>query len=108
MTPGNFVARRVPIDFLRGALSNMRGRTGVDKTGLTGRYDYTLNWTPDEGMPPPVGQPGGAVPGGEAPADAGGPTLFTALQEHLGLKLEAQKGKVDVIVIDHIDQPTEN
>lgn len=108
MTPGNFVARGGTIDFLRGALSNMLGRTVVDKTGLTGRYDYTLNWTPDEGMPPPVGQPGGTAPGGEVPADAGGPTLFTALQEQLGLKLEAQKGKVDVIVIDHIDQPTEN
>jgi bla regulator protein BlaR1 len=105
MTPGNFVARGGTIDFLRGALSNMLGRTVVDKTGLTGKYDYTLNWTPDEGMRPPIG---GAAPGGEPPADAGGPTLFTALQEQLGLKLESQKGKVDVIVIDHIDPPTEN
>jgi uncharacterized protein (TIGR03435 family) len=87
-------------------LAQQLGRTVEDKTGLTGNYDYTLQWTPDD-----VGTPmgGDAGPGkGDISPDAGGPTLFTALEEQLGLKLEATKGKVDVIVIDHIDLPTEN
>ena len=108
MRPGEFVARGASIDFLRHALANMVGRTVVDRTGLTGRYDYNLNWTPDEGMVGPGGGPNVGPPRGEAPPDANGPTLFTALEEQLGLKLQSEKGKVDVIVIDHIDLPTEN
>jgi len=75
-----------------------------DKTGLTGRYDFTLNWTPDEtqfaGMgirvPPPVDNP-------NAP-----PGLFTAIEEQLGLMLVAQKIPAEVFVIDHVERPTEN
>jgi bla regulator protein blaR1 len=51
---------------------------------------------------------GGPPPQDDAPVDPNGPTLFTALEEQLGLKLQSEKGKVDVIVIDHIDLPTEN
>jgi uncharacterized protein (TIGR03435 family) len=56
------------------------------------------------------GPGGGGAPGTESapPPDAGGPTLLTALQEQLGLKLESEKGPVDVIVIDHIDPPSPN
>lgn len=90
-------------------LSSQLGRTVIDKTALTGNYDYTLQWTPDDaGMPMGTGG-GDAGPGkGEVSPDAGGPSLFTALEEQLGLKLEAIKSTVDVIVIDHIDLPTEN
>lgn len=108
MSPGSITSRGGSVDFLSHALSNMLGRTVVDETGLTGKYDFSLNWTPDENMPSALGGPEGGPPRGEAPPDAGGPTLFTALEEQLGLKLEAQKGKVDVIVIDHIDQPSQN
>jgi uncharacterized protein (TIGR03435 family) len=73
-------------------LSNATGRTVVDKTGLTGWYDIDLKWTPDDQQGTP---------------DAG-PTLFTALEEQLGLKLVPSKGPVDVIVVDHIERPTEN
>ena len=72
------------------------GRLVVDKTGLTGKYDFTLKWTPDMGQ--------GADPPG---ADAG-PTLFTALQEELGLRLQPTKAPVDVIVIDHVELPSRN
>jgi len=80
------------------------GSTVVDKTGLTGKYDYTLQFAPDEnmraGIPPP--------PGGAPPPDAEGPSFFAAIQEQLGLKLEAHKEPVDVIVIDHLEEPTAN
>jgi uncharacterized protein (TIGR03435 family) len=65
----------------------------VDQTGLTGGYDFTLNWTEDDGQ--------------QQPADAP-PGLFTAIQEQLGLKLEAKKGPADVLVIDDVARPSAN
>jgi bla regulator protein blaR1 len=106
--PGNLEANGATIAFLAHALSNSVGRTVVDKTGLTGNYDFKLNWTPDPGSMPPGGPGLGGPPQGDASVDPDGPTLFTALEEQLGLKLQSEKGKVDVIVIDHIDLPTEN
>ncbi|HUY95202.1 MAG TPA: M56 family metallopeptidase [Terracidiphilus sp.] len=90
-------------------LSQQTGSTVVDKTGLIGSYDFTLSFTPDQGVGMMI------LPKGPAPQDGGGesqepvgPSLFTALQEQLGLKLVAQKQKVDVVVIDHIEQPSAN
>jgi uncharacterized protein (TIGR03435 family) len=75
----------------------------VDQTGLAGNFDVDLTWTPDQLRPPsPVGAP--ALP----PIDPNGPSIFTALQEQLGLKLDAQRGLVDVLVIDRVEKPTEN
>lgn len=74
-------------------------RPVVDKTGLLGRYDFELEFAPDESLF------GGALPRN---ADTTKPGLFTAIQEQLGLKLEATKGLVDSIVIDKIDRPSEN
>jgi uncharacterized protein (TIGR03435 family) len=75
------------------------GHEVIDRTGLSGRYDFTLNWTPDTGA-------SGANAGADAP-DAG-PSIFTAVQEQLGLKLESAKGPVQVLVVDHAEMPTEN
>jgi len=108
MSPGGIEAHGGTTAFLTHALSGILGRTVVDKTGLTGNYDFTLNWTPDESMRNVMGPPPGGPHKGDAPPDESGPSLFTALEEQLGLKLESQKGTVDVIVIDHIDQPSEN
>jgi bla regulator protein blaR1 len=85
-------------------------RAIFDKTGLTGKYDFTLQWTPDNAPPAMAGAPEGGPPGSEgAPQpDAGGPSLLTALEEQLGLKLEPQKERLDVIVVDHIEKPSEN
>jgi len=78
----------------------------VDKTGLTGKYDFVLEWTPDigagGGAPGLTDGPNASVPG------VPGPTIFTALQEQLGLKLESQKGPVENIVIDRAEKPSEN
>jgi uncharacterized protein (TIGR03435 family) len=108
MAPGNIRAHGGNVDFLSHVLSQTLGRTVVDKTGLTGSYDFSLTWTPDQSLRNAGGGPQGGPPEGDAAPDASGPSLFTALQEQLGLKLEPQKGAVDVIVIDHIDPPTEN
>ena len=74
-----------------------------DQTGLTGDYDWTLKWTPFNA----AAAAGPAEPAASA-GDSSGPSLFTALQEQLGLKLELQKAPVDVIVIDHIEKATPN
>jgi uncharacterized protein (TIGR03435 family) len=91
---GEFMLRNKSIaEFANGlSFSNVVGRTVVDKTGLTGNYDFDLKWTPDDQQGTP---------------DAG-PTLFTALGEQLGLKLESTKAPVDVVVIDHVERPSEN
>jgi uncharacterized protein (TIGR03435 family) len=79
-------------------LSSQLGRPVVDKTGLTGKYDIKLEWARDQG------------PGSEDAAsnDASGPSIFTAVQEQLGLKLNSTKGPVDTLVIDHAEPPSAN
>ncbi|KAA6462002.1 TIGR03435 family protein [Acidobacteria bacterium AB60] len=110
MSPGRIEAEGATLEMLAHGLSAQVGHTVANKSGLTGRYDYTLEWTPDNASPPPPGGPGGpGLPGKmDASNEATQVSLFTAIQEQLGLKLESEKGKVDVIVIDHIDQPSPN
>jgi uncharacterized protein (TIGR03435 family) len=100
---GKMTAQGSSMTFLSTMLSRQLGRTVVDKTGLTGSYDYTLTYTPED-MSAGGGHDAGTS---SAPADTG-PSIFTALQEQLGLKLESQKAPVDVIVIDQVDKPAEN
>jgi uncharacterized protein (TIGR03435 family) len=93
------------LDRFADLLSHQLGRPVENHTGLTGNFDFKLKWTPDEGR----GQmPGGQPPEAAPPSEANGPSLFTALQEQLGLKLESQKGPVETIVIDHVERPSEN
>jgi uncharacterized protein (TIGR03435 family) len=112
------VCKGQPVSALLATLSSQLGRPVVDATGLKAKYDITLDYAPDglKGtaimMPPPPpphdGAPGGGGPMASAP-DAGGPTIFAALQEQLGLKLEQRKGPVDLLVIDRLEKvPTEN
>jgi uncharacterized protein (TIGR03435 family) len=94
-----------PISDLVMMLSQQLGRQLVDQTGLKGTYDFTLQWTSDMGL-------GGGVlpvaPDSAGANDAGGTSIFTALQDQLGLRLESTKGPVDTIVVDHIEEPSEN
>ncbi|HEY1803597.1 MAG TPA: TIGR03435 family protein [Terracidiphilus sp.] len=91
-------------------ISTELGSTVVDRTGLTGTYDFTLEFAPEMGSGLTALPPAAPTPGASAaqPPEALGPSLFTALQEQLGLKLGTQKQPVDVIVIDRIEQPSPN
>ena len=75
-------------------------RPMIDRTGLTGRYDFTLRWTPDDSQFIGMRPPGMSMPGSDSPNAP--PTLYTAIEEQLGLKLEATKAPVDVLVIDRV------
>jgi uncharacterized protein (TIGR03435 family) len=88
---GKFEVRRISMQNLAASLSRTVGRVVVDKTGLEGGYDFTLEFAPEG-----------------ADASDTRPSIFTAVEEQLGLKLISSKGPVDVIVIDHIERPTAN
>jgi uncharacterized protein (TIGR03435 family) len=77
----------------------MGDRVVIDKTGLEGTYDFELNWSPDDGRTPLLNG---------VPQESTGPSIFTAFQEQLGLKLESQKAPVEVLVIDQVERPSEN
>ena len=92
---GLIVAQKMSVLNLARLLSPRLDRPVIDRTGLNGRYDFRLQWAPE---PDPAA---GA-------ADTSAPSLFTAIQEQLGLKLEVQKGPVQVMVIDSAQRPSEN
>jgi uncharacterized protein (TIGR03435 family) len=95
----------VPIANFIQALSQQLGRPVIDRTGLKGFYDIKLQWTPDLGEG--LAKPGVAEPV-PPPPDTSGPSIFTAIQEQLGLRLESGKGPVEVLVIDSVQKPAEN
>jgi uncharacterized protein (TIGR03435 family) len=106
---GEVSGQGVSMDMVARVIGRSVGRTVVDKTGLTGRYDYTLRWSPQPGEGG-FGGPRGPGPGpatGDS-ADSSGPTIFTALQEQLGLRLESQKVAADLIVVERAEKPSEN
>jgi bla regulator protein blaR1 len=110
MQPGEVMGQGVPIASLTRYLSFQFHTQVIDKTGLVGKYDFDLKWAPDEMAVTMPRSPDGSGPGSgdPAPPAAAGPSIFTALEEQLGLKLEARKEPTDVIVIDHIEQPSPN
>lgn len=85
-------------------LAETLGRVVLDKTGIEGRYNIHLTWTPDDRAAPPAGGSAGA----SAEPVSSGPSIFTALQEQLGLKLDAQRAPVQVLVIDHVELASAN
>lgn len=98
MSGGRLQIGGMPIAVLLGPLGGMVGRSVVDRTGLTGMWDGELTFAPDAGR--------GVPPGADPPAaDPGAPSIFTALQEQFGLKLETTKAPIEVVVIDSVDEP---
>ena len=115
MMPGQITGMAIPIANLINILSRHLLRTIVDKTGLTATYDITLQWSPEDGQgmgfpgaPPPPPPPPGPSSDASTPSASSAPSIFTALEEQLGLKLNSTKGPVKTLVIDHIESPTEN
>ena len=83
------------------SLTGAVNRIVIDRTGLTGTFDFTLRWTPESLRPQSPDSPGGLQV-----VDA--PSLFSAIQEQLGLKLESSRGPVEMLVIESVQQPTPN
>ncbi len=90
--------------FAKNFLSGQVGGPVFDETGIQGNFDFSLDWSPGDSAP---NRPGDAGDERSAP-DPMAPSLFTALREQLGLKLEAGKGPVEVLVIGHAEKPSGN
>src|ERR1039458_7462719 len=100
--PGKIISNRIPMATLVTLFSRFLGETVVDMTGLNAWYGVNLGWTPE---PPESSRPSASQPGVPPPIDvAPGPTIFSALESQLGLKLEHRKGPLDVMVIDHAER----
>jgi uncharacterized protein (TIGR03435 family) len=99
MSDDELTAHGIPLSSLIYSLSSKLGRTIINKTGLTGNYDFELKWTPE-------GEAG--ADNGQTDQQSSASSLFTALQEQLGLKLQSSKGPVETLVVDHIEMPSEN
>jgi len=97
--PGTITAIGFPIESLSTSLGRFVDRVVTNNTKLSGLWDFELTWTPDQLPQLPLGTPPINV-------DPNGPSIFTALQEQLGLKLESTKGPVELLVIDHVEKPT--
>lgn len=95
-------ATGITMDLLGSTLSGQTKRTVIDRSGYSQSFNATLEWAPDQGAGAP------SADGSGEPAETTGASIFTALQEQLGLKLEPTKGPVDVLVIDHAEKPTQN
>ena len=107
MRPDGVEGTGITMAQLAAALSNSMQRTVVDQTALTGKFDVHMEWTADQSTPG-FWAPGLApVQSAEAPPD-GGRSIFTVIREQLGLALEAKKGPVTVLVIDHAERPSPN
>jgi uncharacterized protein (TIGR03435 family) len=95
----------ISMEALAGSLSRSELRKSItDRTGFTGRFDVHMTWSIDPSIPG-LSDDFGGVP---VPGSAPGPSIFTALQEQLGLKLESARGPVEVLVIDRVEEPSEN
>jgi len=105
MGPNRMEGGRVSMAQFVRSLSNILGRPVIDKTAFTGTFDVHLEFTPEgTAFMGGLGPPGGLTPG----FDTSGPSIFTAVQDQLGLRLESQKGPAELLVIDHAEKASEN
>jgi uncharacterized protein (TIGR03435 family) len=96
---GQWKVSKLEMSRLARDLTREVGRTVVDFTGLTGYYDFTLEWAPEQAAIPTAD--GATLPNS-------GPSIFTAVQQQLGLKLESRKHPIDLLIIDHVEKPSAN
>jgi uncharacterized protein (TIGR03435 family) len=102
IAPGILVATGMRLGLMASLLGTRLGRTVIDRTNLPERYDIDLRWTPD------VGEVRAGPPDASPPPDPSGPSLFTAIQQQLGLKLQSIKGPSGFLVIDRMEKSSEN
>jgi uncharacterized protein (TIGR03435 family) len=98
---GHISCIKVPMSDLALALSGVAKHRVIDRTGVSGKFDVKLDWSPDLAAGPPQD-----VEAAKTPAD--GPSLFTAVEDQLGLKLVPEKGQVEVLIVDHLERPSAN
>jgi uncharacterized protein (TIGR03435 family) len=111
MNHGEITAEGCTMQMLTMTLASVLGRAVLDQTGLQGRYDFTLEFMPEAGHLQGEVKPPGPGDGPEVigpPDPSGRPSIFTAIQQQLGLKLESTKGPVEFIVIDRVERPSAN
>ena len=96
--PGHFEATKITMKKFADLIGHEAGRPVTDATGLEGVYDFTLDWSPAAGLRLDAGESGAPAPA------AGGPSVFTALEEQLGLRLESGKGPIEVLVVDKVER----
>jgi uncharacterized protein (TIGR03435 family) len=107
--PGNMAVGGSTLAQFANSIGMFVGRIVQDKTGLEGNFDFTLTWTPDQMPPRPPGAPADQpIQFNGVAIDPNGPSIFTAVQEQLGLKLDGQRGPVRMLVIDRVEKPIEN
>ena len=109
ISPKGFDGLKIGMQQLTMFFSDLLGRSVIDKTDFKGTFDAHLEFARDDALA--AGILGNGVPGGPAgaqQADSSAPSIFTAVQEQLGLKLESTKGPVELLVIDHLERPSEN
>jgi uncharacterized protein (TIGR03435 family) len=98
-----WTATSASMDIFTGRLARVLDRPTINLTGLAGDFDFVLKYTMD--LPPNL--PPNALLNGE-PIDTSGPTIFQAVLQQLGLRLDARKGPAPILVIDHIEKPSAN
>lgn len=105
---GHMALKKARVNALAAQLTRQLGRQVVDSTNLKGEYDFILNWTPEPGESGAIpGQPG-PPPEIESASEDAKPSIFTALREQLGLRLQATKVPLDVLIVDRVEKPSEN
>jgi uncharacterized protein (TIGR03435 family) len=114
MGAGTMVGNAVTLSLFARVLSQRLDRPVVDRTNLAGRFNILLQWAPNETENP--FDPGGNklpetiidMTGGRVTVDPSGPSIFSAIQQQMGLRLESGRAPVEFLVIDHVDKPSEN
>jgi uncharacterized protein (TIGR03435 family) len=102
---GSLIGTAVPLQLFASVLGQQLGRTVVDKTELAGRFDIALKWSAESIQTAPVT---GEIEATESGSDSLLPSIFRAVEEQLGLRLQATKGSAGYLVIDHVEKPQEN
>lgn len=102
---GRLVGRRVTADAMATILSRQVEHQVFNRTVLSGEFDFELNFTPDSG---PCREAGDSEGGAVAADPSGLPSIYTAVQQQLGLKLESSRGPVEMLVLDRVEKPSEN